>query len=170
MWPQVTRGSGTTEHSLIIENQGNRAEVVKLAAADDSGELRLDLPASVTAGPGRTFVPIKVVVVGQADGRTIRFSVTATPRDRAPIVLSGSRAIPAKPQPKPRPEPKPRPQPPPQPQVVYLPPQAQARRGGCLGGFVKLVVWLVILAGLVAAAAWAYENVPEVRNWLESLS
>ncbi|GAA4572648.1 COG1470 family protein [Planotetraspora kaengkrachanensis] len=176
LWPQVTRGRGTTEHSLILVNGGNLAEVVKLGAADESGELRLDLPASVSAGPGRTTVPVRVTVVsGQDDGRTFRFTVTATPRDRTPIVVNGSRAVPAAPRPQPAPAPAPpppRPEPPepPRPQVVYVPAGAPRQRtAGCLGGLVRLLVWCVLLALLLAAASWAYDNQDQVRSWLEGL-
>ncbi|GII28147.1 zinc ribbon domain-containing protein [Planotetraspora mira] len=177
LWPQVTRGRGTTEHSLILDNQGNLSEVVKLSATDESGELRLDLPTSVSAVPGRTTVPIRVTVVsGQDDGRTYRFTVTAAARDRAPIAVNGSRAVPAPPRPQPKPAPAPpppRPEPPPEPprpQVVYVPSGAQRqRRAGCLGGLVKLVLWCVVIALLLAAASWAYDNQDQVRSWLEGL-
>ncbi|MBO3746859.1 hypothetical protein J5X84_12340 [Streptosporangiaceae bacterium NEAU-GS5] len=166
LWPQVTRGRATTEHSVILDNQGNLPEVVNLSATDESGELRIQLPSQVTAGPGRTFVPVKVsLLTGQGaerhDGRTFRFSVTATPQDGTPVMLSGSRAFPAKSQPKPVP------QPPPQPQVVFMPAPA-AKKRGCLGGFIKLVVWLVIIAGLVAAGLWAYQA-GLLQEWLDKL-
>jgi hypothetical protein len=143
--PQTSRGLGTTRHTLVLDNQGNSQEQVRLAATDPENALRIELPAQVTVNPGQT--PVTVLITTGGQGAQISFQITVTPADGTPIEVQGMRIVP---DPEPVPSPEPPPPPPPSPLPPPQLPQPPRRRS--VGPLIAILLSLLLLGACGAAA------------------
>ncbi|MGI5281993.1 PASTA domain-containing protein [Nonomuraea polychroma] len=144
--PQTSRGLGTTRHTLVLDNQGNSPEEVRLSAADPENALRIELPAQVTANPGQT--PVTVLITTGGGGAQLPFQITVTPALGTPIEVQGMRIVPD-PEPAPAPEPPPPPPPSPSPEPPRLP-EPPRRRG--MGPLIATLLSLLLLGACGAGA------------------
>ncbi|GAA4572651.1 hypothetical protein [Planotetraspora kaengkrachanensis] len=93
--PGAARGGSRTTQTLLIDNQGNVPERLRLTASDTDGLLRFELPAEATVEPGRSSVPFQVHARQEWFGRPqrVRFHVVATPEEGRPVGADGVRIV-----------------------------------------------------------------------------
>lgn len=93
--PRTSTGRRSATHQLVLDNLGNRPELMTVRATDD--DLLLDFvvdPANVTMEPGTaTFVKVKVKpkrTFLRGTSKTIPFQISAAPSEGEAIVLTGT--------------------------------------------------------------------------------
>ncbi|GAA1284848.1 zinc ribbon domain-containing protein [Planotetraspora silvatica] len=93
--PAASRGGVRTRHSLMLENQGNAPEDLRLGATDAENELRIGLPAQVRLDPGRATVPVEVGAAPATFGmpKRVPFTVVVTPAGEPPVTVEGTRIV-----------------------------------------------------------------------------
>ncbi|GAA4587408.1 hypothetical protein GCM10023194_36190 [Planotetraspora phitsanulokensis] len=93
--PGAARGGSRTTQTLLIDNQGNVPERLRLTASDTDGLLRFELPGEATVEPGRSAVPLQVHARQKWFGRPQRvpFHVVATPEEGRPVGADGVRIV-----------------------------------------------------------------------------